>query len=628
MVPEYDVVLINMPFGNLMSPSIGLGLLKGALTRAGVPSKTFHFALRFAELIGEENYTRIYGRTRTEHLAGELIFSASLFGRRCAGVEQYVTDVLSHTAKGSDDDIPYSEEAIASLKNIIVEARGKVDDFLQECVETITSLHPKVVGFTSLFQQHVASLSLAKRIKDRLPGTFIVFGGSNCEGPMGVETFLQFEFLDAIVSGEGEFAFPEIVRRILNSEPIPYLEGVSCRRHSGLRVSHQTPANTRTIKNLDALPLPNYDEYFEQLDESSIDLTSKPALLFETSRGCWWGEKQHCTFCGLNGDTMVYRSKSAERALSEFLYLTDKYPGCSVNVVDNILDMSYFKDFIPMLAERKHGFDLFYEVKANLRKDQLRLLREAGIGQIQPGIESFNDNVLRIMRKGVSALQNIQLIKWCKELGLKAYYNLIWGFPGEQADDYLEMVKLIPLITHLQPPVGDGAIRIDRFSPNFERGELLGFRNISPHPAYRYVYPFAPEVLFNLAYFFTSEKNTTNKIEESTKAFADEVKHWKDCHRKSDLFWIDKGRTLLLWDFRPMARERLTVLTGYERFSYMACDQIKTPRQVVDLWRKNSDTLINQTDIRDALDSFSERGLMINQEDSYLALAYARSIEE
>jgi ribosomal peptide maturation radical SAM protein 1 len=630
MVPEYEVVLINMPFGNLMSPSIGLGLLKGALTREGIPSKTFHFGLRFAELIGDENYTRIYGRTHTEHLAGEFIFSPSLFGeQRCADIEQYVRDVLNHRAGGSTDNLSYSEAGLENLKNIIVVARGKVEDFLQECLESIVTLQPRVVGFTSLFHQHIASLCLARLIKQHLPGTFIVFGGSNCEGPMGVETFRQFEFLDAIVSGEGELVFPEIVRRVLNSETVPHLEGVFCRRRFELPIVNQSPGNTQTIENLDALPLPNYDEYFEQLGESSLEFSSKPRLLFETSRGCWWGEKQHCTFCGLNGDTMAYRSKSAERAFSEFLYLTEKYPGCSVNVVDNILDMKYFKDFIPMLAERKHGFNLFYEVKANLKKDQLRLLREAGIGEIQPGIESFSDNVLRIMRKGVSSLQNIQIIKWCKELGLKAYYNLIWGFPGERAEDYLEMVKLIPLITHLQPPMGEGTIRIDRFSPNFERGESLGFSNLSPHPAYRHVYPFAPEVLSNLAYFFNSEKSTTSKITESTKALVDEVKRWKDCHRKSDLFWIGNDTNLLLWDFRPIARERLTVLTGYEKFAYMMCDQIMTTRQVFDLWRSYSaNTLINQTEVRAALDSFVERGLMVRQEDSYLALAYAKVMEE
>ena len=226
-------------------------------------------------------------------------------------------------------------------------------------------------------------------------------------------------------------------------------------------------------------------------------------------------------------------------------------------------------------------------------------------------------------------MQNIQIIKWCKELGLKAYYNLIWGFPGERADDYLETVKIIPLITHLQPPMGEGTIRIDRFSPNFERGESLGFSNLSPHPAYRHVYPFAPEVLSNLAYFFSFEKSTTSKITESTKALVDEVKRWKDCHRKSDLFWIGNDTNLLLWDFRPIARERLTVLTGYEKFAYMVCDQIMTTRQVFDLWRSYSaNTLINQTDVRAALDSFVERGLMVKQEDSYLALAYAKFMKD
>lgn len=128
---------------------------------------------------------------------------------------------------------------------------------------------------------------------------------------------------------------------------------------------------------------------------------------------------------------MAYRSKSAARALAELTYLANRYPDCGINAVDNILDMKYFKTFLKLLADGKREFGLFYEVKANLRKDQVKLLCEAGVKTIQPGIESFSDNVLRIMRKGVTALQNVQLLKWCTELGLKAVYNLIWGFPGK-----------------------------------------------------------------------------------------------------------------------------------------------------------------------------------------------------
>src|SRR4030095_5227998 len=117
------------------------------------------------------------------------------------------------------------------------------------------------------------------------------------------------------------------------------------------------------------------------------------------------------------------------------------------------------------LAARNLGIELFYEVKANLNKEQLSLLRAAGITAIQPGIESLSDIVLQIMRKGVSALQNIRLLKWCRQLGISPHWNLIWGFPDEPPAEYQRMAELVPLITHLTPPVGSSKIQIHRFSP-------------------------------------------------------------------------------------------------------------------------------------------------------------------
>lgn len=627
MRSETQVVLVNMPFGNLLTPSIGLGLLKAGLTAAGIPAKVFNFQFKFAELIGHQEYKEIYAKTHTEQLAGEFIFASSLFSSPWAQkVDEYVHEVLGSNGKGTTNVPSYSDTQLQSFKNIIISAREKMDGFLEHCLEEVINVSPKVVGFTSLFHQHIASLCLAKRIKTDRPDVFTVFGGANCEASMGAETMRQFDFVDAVVSGEGDLVFPALVSRVLNGEPLTTQQGVFSRRRPALTVLSQQPRNTQMIENLDSLPFPDYDDYFAQLDRSSLSFTRSPSLLFETSRGCWWGEKHHCTFCGLNGETMAFRSKSGGRAFNEFKFLTNRYPECSVNVVDNILDMNYFKDFIPMLADLKAGVNLFYEVKANLRKEQLKLLLEAGICEIQPGIESFSDDVLRIMRKGVGALQNIQLLKWCKELGLKVYYNLIWGFPGEAAEDYAAMTDLIPLISHLQPPVGEGPLRIDRFSPNFEQAELFGFHNLLPHPAYSYVYPFDIDVLSNLAYFFIAKNGGTDNVMEYTKPLADEVQRWRSDHHKSELFFIEKGDRLLIWDFRPVAVEELTVLSGHDKFSYMACDQAKTALQVETLSRTLSDREpIPEAEIRNALDSLTERGLMIRQRDSYLALAYAKS---
>jgi ribosomal peptide maturation radical SAM protein 1 len=623
-----EVVLINMPFGNLLLPSIGLGLLKSSLATARIPAKVLNFQLKFAKTIGEKDYIKIYSGTRTEHLVGEFIFSDSLFGvRRNRLAQNYVKNILLAHADGSGHEIAYTKELVEELHKIILMAQKKVDSFLDECVAIVVSSEPKLVGFTSLFQQHVASLCLAKRIKSALPGTFIIFGGANCEGLMGNETLRQFEFVDGVVSGEGERVFPEIVRRVLDSKPIPNLDGLFHRHKSELPIAQQRLRNTPIIENLDMLPIPDYDDYFEQLNNTSLSLPQKPSLLFETSRGCWWGEKQHCTFCGLNGESMVYRSKSAPRAFSEFSYLTQKYPAVgSINAVDNILDTSYFKDFLPMLAKRKHGFRLFYEVKANLRKDQIQLLFDAGVRMIQPGIESLSDEVLKIMRKGTTALQNIQLLKWCKELGVNVYYNLIWGFPGEQPHDYHEMCKLIPLITHLSPPMGEGQIRIDRFSPNFDKAEQLGFSKLSPHASYEYVYPFERDVLRNLAYFFTPDIDVPSIGLTHTKDLADQVKLWRSCYPKSELFWIQKDGRLLIWDFRPVAEEVLTVLKENEVMIYRACDQINTPRQVLTFCRTHEpDTTLSEAQVRKTLDFLTERLLMLKQGDCYLALAYSKS---
>ena len=84
---------------------------------------------------------------------------------------------------------------------------------------------PQLVGFTSVFQQHVASLALARRIKAAAPATVVVLGGANCEGVMGAETVRSFAFVDAAVSGEGDLVFPELARRVLEGRPLEDLPG-------------------------------------------------------------------------------------------------------------------------------------------------------------------------------------------------------------------------------------------------------------------------------------------------------------------------------------------------------------------------------------------------------------------
>ena len=92
----------------------------------------------------------------------------------------------------------------------------------------------------------------------------------------------------------------------------------------------------------------------------------------ETSRGCWWGAKSHCTFCGLNGSTMAFRRKSPSRAIEEIAYLSARWRAPFIQFVDNILDMKYFDTVLEELAERQLPTRFFYEVKANLSRRHSR----------------------------------------------------------------------------------------------------------------------------------------------------------------------------------------------------------------------------------------------------------------
>src|SRR5262249_22021301 len=150
----------------------------------------------------------------------------------------------------------------------------------------------------------------------------------------------------------------------------------------------------------------------------------------------------------------------------------------------------------------------------------------------------------KLMRKGVTAVQNIQLLKWCLELRIQPVWGLLWGFPNEDPRDYQEMVRLIPLITHLPPPSGFGRIRFDRFSPNYMEAEKFGFINVAAYPSYQYVYGLGNRQLADLAYFFCYDYADGRVPEEYTSGVAHKLSQWQAGHCNSALFHFKLGNEL------------------------------------------------------------------------------------
>jgi ribosomal peptide maturation radical SAM protein 1 len=290
---------------------------------------------------------------------------------------------------------------------------------LQQCLDEVLQEAPKIVGFTTMFSQNAASLALATILKQSDPTVKVVFGGANCQAEMGAALFRCYPCIDAVVRGEADRVFPALVRDWLDGNRIT-LEAGLCYRENGRDVVVEH-AQAGAV-SMEEVPCPNYDEYFLRLayHRQHDEIQSNLIIPFESARGCWWGAKSHCTFCGLNGATMDFRSKSPDRVHQEIMTLAGKHRWLKLFAMDNILDMRYVRELLPKLRDERVDIELFYETKANLKRDHLRLMREAGVRDIQPGIETFSNSILKLMRKGTTGLQNIRLLKWCAQFGIES----------------------------------------------------------------------------------------------------------------------------------------------------------------------------------------------------------------
>ncbi|MEP6919148.1 MAG: RiPP maturation radical SAM C-methyltransferase, partial [Acidobacteriota bacterium] len=548
MTRALDVLLVSTPFGPLFSPSLALSLLQPQVAARGLTCRTDYFTLPFAERIGEGLYSKITSQNRAMSRAfvGEWIFSHALYDWDAAHDERYLAEVLMKPPSWLGR-APTRPPAAGEIRAILA-ARDAASAFVDRCADQVVEHRPRIVGLTSVFQQHLASLALARRIKERLPDTVIVMGGANCEATMGVETVRQFPFVDVAVSGEADQVFAELAVRVIDGQSVEGLQGVITPRSLGGVIGLGPAPTAPAVNNLDALPYPDFSDFFATFERSRFAGRWQPSVVVETSRGCWWGERMHCTFCGLNGATMSYRSKSAPRALAELLHLADSHPGCDIQVVDNILDLKYFKTLLPELAARKLPVQLFYETKSNLKKDQVRLLRDAGVSTIQPGIESFSDRILKQMRKGVSGLQNIQLLKWCKEMGIHPIWNFLIGFPQESPDDYFQMAELATRVCHLPKPSGVSIIRLDRFSPNFNQAAELGFTKLRPVPFYEFLYDLPEAARHNLAYYFAYDYKVPQDVPRYADPLVKRVHAWKTTWKHAELVSVDLEDRLMVFD--------------------------------------------------------------------------------
>jgi ribosomal peptide maturation radical SAM protein 1 len=608
-----QVLLLSMPWTALSEPSLGLGILKAQLLRQGISCRVRHLNLFLLEYLKAETYFYVGETFALNDFVFTQPFEADVSHAQLEALHARVDELMT-SANGSFAGYTGRERLI----EVLLEVRNvAVPRYLADCLTRIARDEPTMVGFTCMFDQTIASVALAKLVKQRMPDALIVLGGYALEGPVGWQIIDAFPWIDVVAFGDGEDVVGPLAEASLDRSRLPDVPGILYRpassSASGARVL--ASATPRRPTNLDRSPAPDFDDYLLDLEELRRDhkvTLNVDTLPVESSRGCWWGQTKHCVFCGIDDDTMRYRAKRPETVLAMLEGLAAKYGLRQFRFSDYILPHAYYQTLLPALAALPERYTLSCELKANINYARMAALHEAGFVEVQPGIESFSSSVLRRIDKGVSAIQNIQTLLLGQRFGIEVHYNFLFGFPGDDLSEYEAMLRALPLLYHLTPPISRNNVVTVRFAPMSADPLRFGITGPIRHdPRYRLIFSpaFLAETGFDyddFCYYFDQPYTNSPELQQTYALLRMQIQHWKDLHRMREVrlsYAINDGG-IVFQDSRHTDRaQRRRFGRAHARVYAVMADEIVSRATIADLVAPDLDGGLVDTFLDDFVDA-------------------------
>jgi ribosomal peptide maturation radical SAM protein 1 len=603
--------LISAPWPIYSRPSIQIAALKAYLDRhcPELEVDPHPFYLRLAASIGYRVYQDICERT----WPAEAVYAALLYPERFEEIERFFR------ARGR------TETALKAIdfESLAGQVREATDQFIAE-----TDWHRYgLIGFSICLCQLTASLYLIRRIKSRCSGLKIVVGGSMVAGKTLPGMLRAFPQIDFGINGEGEIPLRRLVEHLRFSGktgPVK-IPGVVGPADAGKDMS---PARNQ-IEDLSDLPFPDFDAYFQLLGRLPAQQRFFPTLPVEMSRGCWWGRPNAdtghtgCAFCNLNLQWHGYRHKPPPRMTAEIDALTRRHQCLSVAFMDNLLPLKASARLFDGLAQSKAQRRMFCEIRATTPYHNLEKMKRAGVAEIQIGIEALSTRLLRKLNKGTTAIQNLEVMRHCEELGLANSANLIVQFPGSSRADVDQTLTAIEFALPFRP------LRVVKFwlgldSPVWQNPKAFGIHAVFNHPHWRAL--LGAETASRLVLPLQSYRGDRVHQRKLWKPVRDRVRQWQQAYDRLHqgalsepiLSYRDGGEFMILRQKRLDADPMTHRLVGLSRRIYLFCRR-----------RRSLDAVsaqfpgVDPERILDFLRMMVNKRLMFEEDRVFLSLAVA-----
>ncbi|MDR0881675.1 MAG: B12-binding domain-containing radical SAM protein [Candidatus Adiutrix sp.] len=305
------------------------------------------------------------------------------------------------------------------------------EDLAQRLVESPADL----VGITSMTTTFPAALRAARLVRAKLPQAAIVFGGVH--PTLDPEGVLAHPEVDYVLRGEGEASLYALVRALKGEAGLDTVEGLARRADGRLIIGEKA----RPLA-ADEIPRPDYEAFpIEKYISHNENLRGIRGISMLISRGCPY----HCTFCAVQ-ETMghQWRIKSPELLVQDIIEMQARYKLEGVWFKDSIFNMNrqWVADFCRLLLDRQVKLDWQINTRVDLiDEEQIVLMKKAGLTQIDFGIESGSDRILKILRKNTTVAQIKKAIDIAHR-HVKVFGFFMVGIPGETEEDVLATFDL------------------------------------------------------------------------------------------------------------------------------------------------------------------------------------------